>query len=325
MQPTDRRLESARSTGFTTAVTFPTRGIFAGQGAVIDLTGERSGQMVVASPAAMYVSLASAGFTSFPGSLMGVIAYIRQIYLDAGQYRQAKDFYAHNPRGNPRPPYDRALEGVLEAPRILLPATRAVEIDRMLRFASELKTPSILYGMHEAYRAADLLAKAHEPVLVSLKWPERQPDSDPDQEEPLRVLEMREKAPGAPAALVKAGVPFAFYSDGIERPRDILRAVKRAIDAGLPQDAAVRAMTLAPAQIYGVADRLGSIEKGKIANLLVTRGDLFLDRTEVKFVLIDGTKYEPVPEADLPVRAPGAGAPAGPPPSLDPPNQEVLQ
>ncbi len=324
VQPTDRRLESARSAGFTSAVTFPTRGIFAGQGAVIDLAGERGGQMVVASPAGMYLSLGSAGFTSFPGSLMGVIAYIRQVYIDAAQYRQAKDFYAHNSRGYSRPPYDRALEGVLEAPRVLLPATRAVEIDRMIRFAAELKTPSILYGMHEAYRAADLLAKTRQPVLVSLKWPERQPDSDPDQEEALRVLEMREKAPGAPFALVKAGVPFAFYSDGIERPRDILRAVKRAIDAGLAQGAAVRAMTLAPAEIYGVADRMGSIEKGKIANLLVTKGDLFLDRTEVKFVLIDGVKYEPVPEADLPMRPPGAGAPTGPPP-MEPPEQEVLR
>ena len=70
---------------------------------------------------------------------MGTIAYIRQIYLDADHYQMVKDDYAKNPRGIARPEYDRALEGVLESPRILLPANRRIEIDRMLRFAGELK------------------------------------------------------------------------------------------------------------------------------------------------------------------------------------------
>jgi imidazolonepropionase-like amidohydrolase len=72
--------------------------------------------------------------------------------------------------------------------------------------------------------------------------------------------------------------------------------MQRALDAGLSQDDALRAMTLSPAEIYGVADRLGSIEKGKIANLVVTKGDLFQDRTEIKYVFVDGIKFEPVDE-----------------------------
>ncbi len=113
----------------------------------------------------------------------------------------------------------------------------------------------------------------------------------------LRVLEMRERAPSVPGVLAKAGVPFAFYSDGTENPRDVLRRRRRrAIAAGLSQDDAVRALTLSPAEIYGVADRLGSIEKGKIANLVVTSGDLFQEKTEVKYVFVDGVKFEPAPE-----------------------------
>jgi len=303
VQPSDRRIEMFRSAGFTTAVAFPTRGIFAGQGSVINLAGEKPGQLVVASPVGQYVSLMSGSFGSFPGSLMGVIAYIRQVELDAMHYQAVKAAYSKNPRGMARPEYDRALDGVLASPRLLLPANRAVEITRMIAFGKELKQPYVLYGMVEAYRAADDLKAAGIPVLVNLRWPERPRDADPELVETYRVLEARDKAPSSPATLEKAGVKFALYSGGIERPRDLMRAVKRAIDAGLPSEAAVRAMTLNAAEIFGVADRLGSIEKGKIANLVVVKGDLFQDNTEVKYIIIDGAKYEPVPEPPAP---PGA-------------------
>lgn len=303
IDPGDRRLEAARSAGFTSAVVFPTQGIFAGQGAVLNLAGARAGQMVVQSPAGLYVSLRSGGFGSgFPASLMGVIAYVRQVLLDAEHYQLAKAFYAENPRGNRRPEYDKTLEGVLAAPRVLLPAVTEKEIARMLAFAGERKLSAVLYGLHEGFRAAERIKAGGLPVLVSLKWPEKDPESDPEAEESYRTLELQDKAPSTPAAFEKAGVRFAFYSDGIERPADVLRAVKRALDAGLTAEGAVRAMTLSAAEIYGVADRLGSIEKGKIANLVVTKGPLFQEGTQVKYVFIDGVKYEPSPAESAPAR-----------------------
>ena len=117
-----------RGSGITTAITFPTRGIFGGQGSAIDLvTAEKSGQMVVESPVGQYISLGRGGFGGgmgggYPGALMGMIAYVRQVYLDAAHYKLVKDAYAKNPRGMERPQYDRALEGVLDSKRILLPA-----------------------------------------------------------------------------------------------------------------------------------------------------------------------------------------------------------
>jgi hypothetical protein len=88
------------------------------------------------------------------------------------------------------------------------------------------------------------------------------------------------------------GVKFAFYSDAITTPKDILKAVKKSIDAGLAPDAALRALTLSAAEIFGVAEQLGSIEKGKIANLVVTDGDLFNEKTKIKFVFVDGQRFE---------------------------------
>lgn len=308
ISPTDRRIETVRGGGITTTVTFPTRGIFGGQGSVIDLVAaDKAGEMVVASPVGQYISLAGGrGFGGgFPTSLMGVIAYIRQIYLDADHYKLVKDAYAKDPRGMERPEYDRALEGVIASPRILISANRLVEFDRMLRFAAELKQPTIIYGGREAYRdgAAELFKKSNTPLLVSLKWPTLTADSDPDSSPAMRTLEDIDKAPAAPAALKKAGVKFALYSDGIDTPRDLQRAVKKAIDAGLSREDAIRAMTLSPAEIYGIDNRVGSIEKGKIGNLVVTRGDLFDDRTRVEMVFVDGKQYKP---AETPAAGRGA-------------------
>lgn len=303
ISPSDRRIETVRGAGVTTAVTFPTRGIFAGQGSVIDLaTAEKSGELVVESPVGQYINIGRGGGFGggFPSSLMGIIAYVRQLYIDADYYKMQKDTYAKNPRGMERPSYDRALEGVLDSKRILLPANREVEIDRIIRLAADLKQPAIIYGAREAYRpeAVALLKKAGLPVLVSMKWPT--PPTGPDvhlEEESMRQLETYDLAPSAPAQLQKAGVKFALYADGVDTPRELQRAVKKAMDAGLTREQALRAMTLTPAEIYGVSDRLGSIEKGKIANLVVTRGDIFENSTKVEMIFVDGRKYAPPAEA----------------------------
>jgi imidazolonepropionase-like amidohydrolase len=299
VQPTDPRIATLRGAGFTTSVTFPERGIFGGQGSIIDLgSAEKAGEMVVVPAVGQYIALGAGrgGFGGgFPSALMGYIAYVRQIYLDADHYRLVKEAYAKDPRGMTRPQYDRALEGVLASQRILLPANRVVEMDRMLRFAAELKQPVILYGMKEGYRpeAAEVLKQYNSPVLVSLKWSEPPRDADPEQVESMRNLENIDLGPSTPALLKKAGVPFALYADGLDQPRDLQRAVKRAIDAGLTREDAIRAMTLSAAQIYNVADRLGSIEKGKIGNLVVTKGELFDDNTRIQMVFVDGKQYKP--------------------------------
>ncbi|MGH9558258.1 MAG: amidohydrolase family protein, partial [Bryobacteraceae bacterium] len=280
-----------RNAGFTTAIVFPTQGIFAGQGSAIDLAGTKVGGMILLASAGQYISMASSG-PGFPNSLMGAIAYIRQLYLDAAHYRLIKAAYDAHPRGMKRPDYDRALEGVIESKRILLPADSRVEIDRMLHLARDLGQSAILYGVQEGYRAADLLSKSGVPVLVDLDWPEKPAEADPDDVELLRTLELREKAPSTPLALMRAGVKFAFYSDGLE-PHEIGGAIQKTIQAGLPREAAIHALTLSPAEIYGIADRVGSIETGKIANLLVTHGDLFEDGTRIETIFVDGVQYTP--------------------------------
>jgi imidazolonepropionase-like amidohydrolase len=107
---------------------------------------------------------------------------------------------------------------------------------------------------------------------------------------------MRDKAPSVPGLLAKAGVRFAFYSDGIDSAADLKKALKKAVDAGLSRADAIRALTLSAAEIYGAADRMGAIEKGKIANLVVMKGDAFDEKTTVEYVFVDGREFEPSKE-----------------------------
>jgi hypothetical protein len=174
---------------------------------------------------------------------------------------------------------------------------------RALILAERLGARAVIYGGQQGYENADELAAAKVPVLVNLKWPEKEKDADPEAEEPLRVLRFRDRAPSSPAALQKAGVKFAFYFEGIGAPKDALKNAKKAIDAGLAADAALRAFTLNAAEILGVGDRLGSIQPGKIANLVVTDGDILNEKTKVKMAFVDGRRYE--------VREPGR--PTAPP------------
>ncbi|MGH9704556.1 MAG: amidohydrolase family protein, partial [Candidatus Acidiferrales bacterium] len=297
LNPKDKRFETWREGGFTTALAVPKGGMIQGQGAVIDFAGEHAGDMVIKSPATLDLSMIpGGGFFSFPGSLMGVIAYERQVFIDTRWYEQAQSVYGAHPVGLERPKYDRTDVVIGQSLRnkelVLIQANTEVQILRVLRLIKEWDLNGAIYGAQQAYGVSGALAAAKVPVLVNLKWPERPKDADPDAEQDLRDLRFRDRAPGSPSALAKAGVIFAFYSDGVATPKDARKSVKKAIDAGLAPDAALRALTLSPAEIYGVSDRLGSIEAGKIANLVIADGDLFNEKTKIKEVFVDGQRFK---------------------------------
>jgi hypothetical protein len=292
----DKRVETWRSAGFTTVLSAPKGGMFPGQAALLNLGGERNGDMVVKSPVAIPISLQPVGnFSSFPGSLMGSLAYVRQVWLDTDWSTKSQAIYEKNPRGVARPRYDRTDEALADALEdhalVLIPANNATQIRRAFELADRWHVNAVLYGGQMSYEVANEIAAKKLPVLVDLKWPEADKDGDPDEVPSLNTLRFRDRAPSSPAALAKAGVKFAFYSGAITAPKDMLKAAKKSIDAGLSPDAAIRAFTLTPAEIFGVADRLGSIENGKIANLVVADGDIFEEKTKIKFVFVDGRRF----------------------------------
>jgi imidazolonepropionase-like amidohydrolase len=308
IRPGGNEIESWRSAGVTTALTLPRSGIWMGQSALINLSGETPQQMIVRSPVAMHVGFTPLRTGAYPGSLLGVFSTLRQMMLDAQRYRDSMQIYERNPRGTRRPDTDRSLAALIPVIEGRMPVVMITnserEINRALDLANEFKLKLIIAGGQEADRVADRLAKQNVPVLLSLNLPRRttaaMPEADP---EPLRVLRERVEAQQTAGKLAKAGVRFAFQSGSMQNISELLGNANKAIENGLQPLDALRAFTIWPAEILGVKDQLGSIEVGKIANLTVTRGDLFDRNSRITNVFIDG---RPV---DLRPPAPGGGGP----------------
>ncbi len=292
IRPGGADIESSRNVGITTALTLPRTGIWMGQSALINLAGDTPQQMIVRSPVAMHV-----GFTplrgTYPGSLMGVFATLRQMMLDAQRYRDSMQIYERAPRGTRRPETDRSLAALVPVvdgrmPVVML-ANSEREIARSLDLAAEFKLKLIIAGGRESGRLTDRLTKQNVPVLLSLNLPRRTtaaiPEADP---EPLRILRERVEAQQTAGKLAKARVRFAFQSGSLNNISDLLVNAGRTIENGLSAEDALRALTIWPAEILGAGDQLGSIETGKIANLTVMRGDLFDRNSRVAHVFIDG-------------------------------------
>jgi hypothetical protein len=235
---------------------------------------------------------------------MGMFAYVKQTFLDAQHYDNAWSVYQAHP-GARRPEYSRSLQALQPALKrqlpVVLPARTPAEVQRALDLAASFNLNLILSGAGDTGKIAPVLKEKQIPVLLSLKFPERDADGDPEQEETLEVLRARVEAPATAAALARAGVRFAFQSGDMADPRDFIQNAAKTIDAGLDRDIALRALTLTPAEIFGVADRVGSIEKGKTANLVITTGDIFDSRSRVKFVFVDGKKFD-IPEPERSTR-----------------------
>lgn len=299
-------LKKLAAAGVTTVLAVPAGQVFRGQSALVNvalpddepqigaLADIRMGQPIVRTPVAMHVDVPESPTPrdAYPNSLMGVISFIRQSFIDAQYYNLAQERAARAGSFGLRLAFDPALEALQPAVAGRIPvvyrAETVREIDRALKMAADFKLNTILAGAREADQLAPDLKSRGVRVIYSLRFPERLKSLAPDADEPLRVLRERANAPKAPAALDKAGIAFAFESGGLEDPKDFVKNAAKAVKAGLPADAAIRALTINAATIAGAANRVGSLEKGKIANVIVTDGDLFGEKTNVKHVFVDG-------------------------------------
>ncbi len=301
--PAAKKLVAA---GVTTVLAVPAGQMFRGQSALVNvalpedepqvgaLADIRSGQPVIRTPVALHVDVPATPSPrdAYPNSLMGVIAFVRQTFIDAQHYNSAQERAARARAGEPKIAFDPALEALQPAVTGRVPvvyrAETAREIERALRMSADFKLDAILAGAREADQVASDLKSRGVRVIYSLRFPERAKSLAPEADEPIRALRERANAPGTPAALAKAGITFAFESDGLEDPKEFVRNAAKAVKAGLSADAALRALTIDAATIAGAAHRVGSLEKGKMANVIVTDGDLFGEKTAIKHVFVDG-------------------------------------
>lgn len=308
----DDDVDAKRATGVTTILTAPSFGIFNGQSVVLDLGGGTMEQRVIRAGASQQISFNPRPAWTYPDSLMGVISYIRQSFFDAQQSAAAHAIYDKNPAGNPRPaesPALQALGGVLrrDVPVVFI-ADSELMMRRAMAIAREFNLRYVLSGARQSYRMPAELKDV--PVLVSVKWPTAPAAKEEREEQPLRIIRDRHLAPTSPSALQKSGVLYALVS-GPGKTGDFLPGIRKAIDNGLSADDALRAVTLSPARILGLDRQLGSLDKGKIANVVVTDKPIFEKEAKVQRVYIDGREVK-LPSEEEKARGRGAAGAAGP-------------
>jgi imidazolonepropionase-like amidohydrolase len=268
-----------RIAGITTAVAAPSGGLISGQGVVIDLAGDRVEELLVRTPVAMFATLGERSQNAGGGARAGATLRLRELLDDARVYaRRRGDFERAATRDFAASRLDlEALQPVLnrDVP-LVVEAHRASDIRTALRIAQEYNLRLILSGGTEAWMVADDLARARVPVVVQVL--QNLPDSFE------RLGARYDNA----ALLARAGVPIVITANDTHNARNLVQEAGNAVAYGLPHEEALRAVTLYPARVWGVADRYGSIEPGKVANVVVWGGDPLELLTPVEHVFIRG-------------------------------------
>lgn len=270
----------ARPAGITDAVVTPAGGnLIAGLSAVVQLASESPQDFILKSPAALFINLGEQSKETYgnkdkaPATRMAEIAMLRQAFLDAQRYVAEKKI------GNPQARNLKmdALELALKRDMpVVVRANRSSDIEAALRLADEFGLHLVLSEAASAWRFADQLAAKKIPVIVG-----------PIFQAPMRI-ESEDMRLDNIAILQRAGVLVALQTESSNGVRDLWFAAGYAIAHGLPEPAALQSVTRNPAEIFGMWDRLGSIDVGKDATLLVLDGEPFRATTHATSVIIGG-------------------------------------
>ncbi|MFW6347160.1 MAG: amidohydrolase family protein [Cyclonatronaceae bacterium] len=299
--------EALRAAGFTQAFSVPDVGIFRGQAAVMSLADGSATDRLTRPGVAQAVSMnrdGRFGFT-YPTSPIGVIALIRQTFYDAAWYRGAHQAYNENPAGLQRPETNAALAALDDAARGQQPVLFEVGTDeqllRALRITDEFEDiqPWIRGSGHE-YRLLDVLADERPPLILPLHFPETPDVETPEDALNQNMAELRHwyLAPENPARVAETGLPFALTTHGLEDAGTFMPNLRKAIARGLSKETALTALTQYPAELLGISQTHGTLERGKAADFIVADGDIFESGTQIADVWIDGQRYK-IHDVDL--------------------------
>ncbi|MCR9292275.1 MAG: amidohydrolase family protein [bacterium] len=294
----DATLKSLRAAGFAAALAAPNRGIFKGESCVILAAGSDLSSCLLRAEAFQHVRLyPSRGVSGYPNSPMGAVALVRQTLADADWYRTASQA-AKAQRHLAGPEFNVALQEL----QPVIAGDQALIIDgpnelyelRADRMAREFALPLIIRGSGREYRRLDAIAALGRQIIVPIDFPDA-PELETEQQladATLQDLMHWELAPSNLARMHQAGIEFVITSDGLDDRKTFLTQLRKAVQAGLDKDIALRSVTSAPAELLGIDDVAGSIARGKLANLIRVDGDLFDPKTKILETWVQGEKFE---------------------------------
>lgn len=320
LNPGDKSVAELRSVGFTVAHVVPHGVFLPGKGAVISLAeGTSADGMVLVSNASLYSELTWTHGV-YPSTVMGVMAKWRELYQQAVLARSYQTMYASGGSGLERPTIDRVLESFYPVIERKVPVFFKVEknndIHRVLALQKEFGFSLMTGEIKEGWNITGKMKAAGAKAFLSLELPEgdvheekkgegskEQMVEEPGREKKTTVqeserqrLETRKAEFNAryvnqAKAFYDAGVKFGFSTMNV-KAKDIHRNLRRIVASGLPEDAVLAALTIHPAEMLGLADKMGTVDKGKIANLVISDKPYFSEKIKVRYVFVDGKPYE---------------------------------
>ncbi len=296
----NKDVEAYRNLGFTTVLVTPDSGIFRGESVLINLkTAVPVSNIVLKDSVAQHVGFDFSFFGGgYPSSLFGAIAAFRQALLDANRYQIWQERYKSNPVGMKRPEKSMAFDAlipVLNRSRLtVFEINDNQDILLVDRLAREFNLNVVISSVGNEWELLDQIKPLNRTYILPVAFPDKPKIDEEDEALNVSLKELRRyvTAPENPKKLSDAGIRFAFTTRNLKNKSDIGKNIRKMLTAGLSADTVLSAFTTIPAEIIGMTSSLGTLEKGKIANLLVLSGELFGEKTKLEKVFVDGIEYK---------------------------------
>lgn len=294
INPSSEHIPVVRANGLTSAIVLPGGGLIAGQAPLVHLDGWTWEDMQIKRTAAMHLlfpTLSPAGgrfafaagprvpFAEAKRTYEKRVKELHDYLEEARHYQKAKAAGGSGFKSDLK--MDAMLPILDRSEPLLVTAVQEREIKAAIEFADKENVKIILAGVRKPGAAAEEIAKKNIPVILG-----------PTLALPLEEDDPYDSAFTLPGELHRAGVKFAFGSFGNQFARNVPFQAANAVAFGLPYEVALKAVTINPAEIWGVSDQIGSIDKGKLADLIVTDGDPLEAKTNVKMMFIKGRETD---------------------------------
>lgn len=305
IKSSDASIAAMRKLGFTMAHVVPRGGMMAGKGSLISLSGGSLEELLIQEDMSLYGSLTPAKRRIYPSTAIGVMSKWREMYQQAELAIDHESKFKSAPSGLKRPMYDASTKALFSVTNKSMPvffhAPKTLDLSRSLVLQKDLGFSIVPSSVKQAYKLQKKIKAMNIPVVISLDLPKEEKEKDKkskkedDMSDDMKKLLERSKAAkkeytSQAAMLEKANIPFSISLTDV-KSADIQKNMRRLIKAGLSEDKALAALTTNPAQLLGISSIAGSIEKGKVANLVVTDTTYFKEKANVRYVFVDGKKF----------------------------------
>ncbi|MEO0899982.1 MAG: amidohydrolase family protein [Bacteroidota bacterium] len=287
---------SMRGQGFGAVLTHHPDGLARGTSAFVTLHDGTENKVVLKGKAGAHYSFAKGTSTmNYPSSIMGYMALLRQTMLDATWYQQVGKNKFH----------DEGLEAMLANKGLPQFFTTRGKLNFMRadKLGDEFGVQYVIKGTGDEYQNLDWIKKSKAPIILPLNFPKAYDVTDPYDALNVSLAQMKhwELAPSNPARLIDAGMTLAFTTDGIRNKKGFMAALQKAIKAGLSEEMALKSLTSTPAELAGVNDMLGTLDKGKLANFIITSDNVFSKGNKIYHNVIQGKSFpiNALPEEDI--------------------------